>query len=213
MQKEIIIIGAGGFAVELYYYIQSIIAAGASLSFRGFSAIGKTILAEYGLSPLYLGDYDKIDLPKSAELAIGIGTAAVRKKIFDEFKMRGYVFANIVHPWTTINHDALNKSEGNIFMQGSGGLFLKIGNGNLFNGGWASHECEMGNFNVISNAAILLGRSKIGDFNSLGHGAVLLPNAKIGSNNKITPLSVVYKGCRDGCIMHGNPAENLGTVA
>jgi UDP-perosamine 4-acetyltransferase len=212
MAKDIIIIGAGGFAVELYHFMKQCIFDSADWNISGFSAIGKNVLSEYNLSHLYLGDYDKTELPKSAELTIGVGAVHVREKIFDEFRAKGYKFANIIHPQNMANLEALNKSEGNIFMYGSGGMFLSIGNGNLLNGNSGlSHEVKIGDFNILSQS-VMLGRAKVGSFNSFGFNSVVMPDAKIGNNNKISAGSYVYKGCRDNCIMHGNPAEKIGVV-
>jgi acetyltransferase-like isoleucine patch superfamily enzyme len=36
-----------------------------------------------------------------------------------------------------------------------------------------------------------------------------LAKAKIGNNNVIAPGAFVYKGCRDGCLMAGNPALDV----
>ena len=86
-----------------------------------------------------------------------------------------------------------------------------LGDGNLFNCEVSiGHDCEIGSFNFFAPRSQSLGNVQIGNENQIGVGAVLLSNSTVGDYNKISPLSVVYKGCGKKGIYHGNPAVKVG---
>ena len=67
----------------------------------------------------------------------------------------------------------------------------------------------IGNYNVFSSYTDICGFCQIGDLNFFTSKSSVLPHAKIGNNNKFLPASVVYKKCKDNCIMQGNPAIKI----
>lgn len=213
MKKNIIIIGGGGFAIECYYMLKQLEECNNNVHFKGFTAVGERSLNKYDLEKYYLGDYDKTNFDKDDLFIIGIGTPNVRKKIFEEFKALGYHFYNLIAGNSSMTEVGLGSSEGNIFCQFTGGAMYSIGNGNIINAhSGLAHDVEMGNFNVVSSYCDITGHAKMGDLNFFGSHSVMLPHAKIGNNNKIAAGSVIYKGCKDNCIMQGNPAFKIGNV-
>lgn len=212
MKKNLIIIGGGGFAIECYNIIRNLEKRDDSIVFKGFTAVGETNLKKYDLQKYFLGNYNELTFSQDDYFIIGIGTPSVRKKIFEEFKARNCKFYNLV----ACNSDLSNiviKGEGNIICPNSGGAAYKIGNGNLINAfSGLAHDVEIGDFNVISAFCDITGHAKMGDLNFFGSHCVMLPKAKIGNNNKIAAGSVIYKGCKDNCVMQGNPAIKIGNV-
>ncbi|MDR2639440.1 MAG: hypothetical protein LBC09_06370 [Helicobacteraceae bacterium] len=207
------IIGAGGFAIELYGYIMEKRRFGADIEFAGFCANCDRAesLDKYGLARLYLGNYETIELSSDLAFLIAIGQPRVRKTVYESFKALGRTMPNFTAHGCRVNETALERAEGNIFCPGSGGYFYKIGDGNLFNLYTAlAHDTEIGSFNALSSYCDITGHCKMGDFNFFGSRAAMLPSAEIGDGNKISAGSVVYKGCKDNTIMHGNPARSVG---
>ena len=88
-----------------------------------------------------------------------------------------------------------------------------MGNCNVFNLQIVvGHDVKIGDFNFFGPSSQILGNVTIGNSNSFGANSICLPHSKIGNNNKITPLSAIYKGCKDNCYMMGNPARKIGEI-
>ncbi|MDR2153259.1 MAG: hypothetical protein LBO72_10620 [Helicobacteraceae bacterium] len=212
---KVIIIGAGGFAIELYGYIMEKRARGNAIEVVGFCAKGDNgqTLKKYALSHLYLGDYENTEFDSDLSFLIAIGQPRIRKNIYETFKALGRKTPNFISHGCRVNESALDMRGGNIFCPGSGGYFYKIGECNLFNLYTSlGHDAEIGDFNVLSSYCDITGHCKIGSLNFFGSSASMLPSASIGDNNKISAGSVVYKGCKNNTIMHGNPARSMGFV-
>ena len=211
-KKEIVIIGAGGLAYECYNYINRRIAAGdESIAFKGFTSADYSGLQAYGLDEYFLTDYNTCEFSKETLFVIGVGSPDARKRIFEEFKEKGYSFYNLVAPTAIVAAHLLENSQGNIFAEYSTAFALEIGNANLvgmFSG--IAHHCKMGSFNVISGTCGINGGCVVGDCNFMGTHSALLPKAKLGNSNKIAAGSIVYKGCKNNMLMQGNPAEKVG---
>ncbi len=212
MAKNVIIIGGGGLAYESYLYLGDVMREDSSVSFGGFAAPDCPTLKNYSMESMNMGPEETIPAREGDFYVIGVANPAVRKRIFESLKERGKRLFNLIHPSARISaHTLANMGDGNIFAPYSGASSVSLGDCNVVNcfSGFA-HDTHVGSFNVISSYCDICGYVKIGDCNFLGSHAALLPKAKIGSMNKIAAASVVYKGCGDGVIMLGNPAEIIG---
>ena len=213
VKKNIYIVGGDGFARECYTYIQRMSYHDSEISFSGFLGEGGYRADFKEFSSLFVGDVSDFNFTPQDYAVIGSGNPSLRKKIYQQIKQKGGQFINVIDP-STVMFSYVNMGDANIFtLNCMVASQTKIGNGNLFNGFISiGHDAQVGDFNFIAPSAQILGGCKIGNENSLGTSSVLLPHSKIGNNNKIAPLSAVYKGCKDGCTMVGNPARNIGEI-
>ena len=210
--KTIYIVGGNGFARECYCNLLKMIKKDSSIQFGGFlghGGYGHTV--DYkDLQKYYLGEVTEHLFKGNEYVIIGAGFPELRSKIYTDLKKINVQF------FTLYVGDNFPKSieigESNIFVPPF--LYscnIKIGNNNVFNGDViVGHDVEIGDGNFFGPRSQVLGIVKVGNFNSIGANTILLPNCKIGNNNKISPLSAVYKGCRNNCYMHGNPAIKIG---
>ncbi|GHV07029.1 hypothetical protein AGMMS50229_13000 [Campylobacterota bacterium] len=214
--RNIVIVGAGGFALELYHYVlESDLVRWGEWQFKGFTALSNdSTIAEYGLSRYFLGSYETTEFAPEDSFLIGIGVPKIRRKIYEQFAALGRDLPNFVANGARVNLAALaGGGRGNIFCPQSGGYFAKIGAGNLFNLFSAvGHDATLGSFNVLSSFCDITGHCVVGDSNFFGSHAAMLPSSKIGNENKISAGSIVYKGCGDRVVLHGNPARTFGAV-
>lgn len=211
--KCVYIVGGNGFARECYYNLLKMMEKDSSVQFGGFlghGGYGYTV--DYKeLQKYYLGEVSEHSFTADEYVVIGAGYPELRNKIYIDLKKLNVPFFTIYVGKGL--QDSVEIGEGNIFAP----PFLcscniKIGNNNVFNGDViVGHDAEIGDGNFFGPRSQVLGSVKVGNFNSIGANALLLPNCKIGNNNKISPLSAAYKGCRNNCYMHGNPAIKIGT--
>lgn len=211
--SEIIIIGAGGFAYECWLMLRKLLDMGAPAKFAGFAAKEASSILSYGLGDLFLGDEDGVEIRPEREFIIAVGSPHARKAIHGRFKARGARFMNLADPSAIVNEEILEHTEASIFCPNSITVSLKFGIGNVVNSlSTVAHDTRVGDFNVFSGHCDICGHAKIGDLNFFGSRASMLPSAKLGNGNRVAAGSVVYKKHRDGRILLGNPAQDVGCV-
>lgn len=215
---SVVIIGNSGAARECYWIFQDLLHSAAGLrsyyTFRGFLDWKGYPGDLKELAGLHLGTADAYAIQPDDLFVIGVGHPQLRREIFESFKARGASFMNLVHPWTDICASAV-VGEGNVFQRGCTVYCnARIGNGNYINGAVnLSHDAEIGDFNFLAPYSLVLGGAKIGSCNHLGPHAVILEHAHAGDNNVFAAASCLYRGCRDNCLMSGNPALKVGAAA
>lgn len=212
--KTIYIVGGDGFARECYTILKTLPNYNKEIIFGGFlghGGYGKTV--DYKTYQyLYIGEVSEHIFEEDEYVVIGAGYPTLRKKIYDELKVRDIKFFNLITPDCFIG-DSVAIGEANIILSSSLTSDIKIGNGNVFNSSViVGHDCQIEDLNFFGPRSQILGNAKIGNSNQIGANAILLPKAKIGDNNIIAPLSAVYKGCKNNCYMSGNPALKTGQV-
>ena len=211
--KKIYIVGGDGFARECHTYLMRVMQQEGGITFGGFVGEGghQPDLKDY--PDAFKGDLSTFCFQKNDYVVLGSGNPVFRKKTYEAIKEKGVPFFTLIDPSTKIS-SYVELGEANVFAAfGIISTQVKIGVGNVFNSCVdLGHDVNIGNFNFCAPGMRLLGGVKVGDLNSIGTGSVVLPHMEIGNQNKIAPLSVIYKNCKDNCLMLGNPARQMGEV-
>lgn len=212
--KKIYVVGGNGFARECYLYLQYIQKMQNDIIFSGFlghGGYGHTV-NYLNLQQFYKGEVSKHNFTDNEYVVIGAGYPNLRQKIYYDLKQQNVKFYTLYYK--SYLYEGVNLGEANIFIGTN--IYshnIKIGNANLFNDRIIiGHDVKIGDCNFFAPRTSILGNVSIGDSNQIGVNSVILPHAKIGNNNKITPLSAIYKGCKNNCYMGGNPALKIGTI-
>jgi len=208
MGQRIVIIGNSSSARECYWAVRDML--GDAFLFKGFLAFEGFAgqlreLAEYELGP------DENFTPEPDDMfIIGIGKPTLRHKAYVKWKEKGARFLNLIHPLSCIP-PATQLGEANIITQACYfSCNVTIGNANYFNGNVVlGHDVTIGEANFFGAFSLVMGDARIGSQNSFGVRSTVLPSATIGDNNTIAPGAFIYKGCRDGRLMAGNPALDI----
>ena len=214
---RVFIIGNSGAARECYWLLddmrKSDAAVERAVTFGGFFSWRDFPSNLKRLSHLELGDAKSCTPQPGDAFVIGIGSPALRQEIYIELKARGATFFTLRHPLADINPHA-RVGEANIFQRNST-VFCDatLGHANYLNGAVnLSHDAVVGNFNFIGPFSLVLGEARLGSCNSIAARCTFLPKTRIGDGNILAPGCVVYKGCKDGCRLAGNPAVNMGRI-
>lgn len=212
--KRVFVVGGNGFAKECAQYIRWNNERYGNMELGGLVGHNGYRVDFGALNDLFCGDLSEMKFGPNDWCVIGAGYPELRRKIYDDILRYGGRMINLCSPGITIPPD-LDIGIGNCIIdtQLKGCADIHIGNGNLLNTRTiVGHDAKIGDFNFFGPASQVLGDVTIGNDNIVGANSVILAHAKIGNHNKISPLSCVYRGCRDNCYMHGNPAEKVGTV-
>lgn len=213
MKQRVFIVGGDGFARECASYLMELEQDGADVEFGGFLGHNGYRVDFRSGESFFRGDVSEHVFAPGECAVIGAGYPGLRLKIYADLKARDIRLFNLVARGCFI-HPSVELGEGNVFAPPfRSSVDMRIGNGNVFNGGVnTGHDNVIGDFNFFGPRSQLLGGVRVGNRNIIGANAVLLPKCRIGDDNKISPLSAVYKGCRNKCYMHGNPAVKTGVV-
>lgn len=213
--KAIYVLGAGGFAKEVWFLINEINKIKPQYVFKGF--IDEMLKAD----SLNVGDntFDVIDKDifldradankENINIAVGIGNPQVIRRITQDFS--GYVFPNLIHPGCYGYFDSIKLGQGNIITAGCNfTVNIKIGSFNIFNlNTTVGHDCVIKDFNIINPGVNLSGGLVIGSCNLIGTGAAILQNLKIGSESIIGAGAVLTKDLESRKLAVGVPAKTI----
>ncbi len=207
--KQLIIIGVGGFAREIYWNIPQSLGMDDGWEIKGFLD-GDIRLNEdeYKKLPLsLLGDIRTYEFSDEDYCVCAIGTPAVREKIINMALAKGAKFVSLVHKTAMLNNSR-PIGEGVIIGAYAGiGDLDEIGDYVIVNTDThIGHDVCVGDFSCIMAHVNVMGYSNIGKRVFVGGSATIFPHSKIGDDAYIGAGSVVLKRVKPGIKVFGNPA-------
>jgi UDP-perosamine 4-acetyltransferase len=208
MRVPVIVLGAGGHAKVLINALQLCAVEILGITDPDPGLIGHKIL---GIPVIGSDGELKKYSPKNVQLVNGLGSVGLpkaRRKLFNEWKKHGFVFATVVHPSAIIAAD-VKIGEGSQIMAGA---ILQPGvclGDNVIINSRASvdHDCRIGNHVHIAPGVTISGGVKVGDGAHVGTGASIVQGVSIGNDTLIGAGSVVLKDIPSGVKAHGCPAK------
>ena len=216
--KNLVIIGVGGFAREVYWHSQMASGFDSEWTIKGFlDGDVKLSAEEYAKLPgdvTLLGDVDSYEIDPNDVFTCAVGTPDIRKKLIEKMLARGGKFINIISEYAHIFPSA--KIGNGVFIGVNSGLsdHVEIGDFAMINNySGIGHDVSIGKYTCIMAQVDVCGCAKIGDEVFIGSHSTLLPNVKVGNGAYIGAGSVVLKKVAANTKVFGNPAmviENNG---
>ncbi len=215
---DIVLAGAGAFALEVEQYILDCRAAG-----HGIFDDDGTPITDANLAGLYFKGNNRLDdfqtraLPSldpgtkpsaNVRVLIAIGNAEIRRNVWNELRKRGVRFAKLVHPTSVVARNA-SLGEGSIVCPlAFVGNLAAVGDNVMLNT-YASvgHDSVVGEHTVLCPYACLNGSVKLGTACFLGSGCIVTPSLTIGAFSKIAAGAVAFDDAPPGSLLTGNPAK------
>lgn len=201
---EVIIIGTGGLATELWGMLTDM-----GETVVGFVAERLDIGETYHGLPI-LGTDDWLLSERQLNLVIANGTPRIRRKIVDKFRQSNHNFPSFIHPAATVFYP-INYRGGVIIMPG--GVIqpnVRIGAFTYINMGVTiGHDVTIGECCVINHNAGISGYVTIGDEVLIGAGATIIENHTSGNGSTVGAGAVVTKDVPAGETWVGVPARQL----
>jgi sugar O-acyltransferase (sialic acid O-acetyltransferase NeuD family) len=167
-------------------------------------------------SVCYLGKVYSLETVKTifslnnVEIVIASGEPAIRRKIYENTKILGFKFANVIDPSAIISSTA-KLGEGVIIT--SNCIIASsavIGNNVAINvKSIVGHDIKISNNVVLSSMVNIGGSCKIGESTYLGMGCLIKEGLKIGDQVIIGMGSVVHNDISSEMIALGNPARPM----
>ncbi len=198
----VLIIGTGGFAVELFDVVRS-----AGVQVEGFVGPDEGLALP---APL-LGDDETSRAPSHAVALVAVGDPGIRRRVVERHRILGTPFGRFVHPSAMVT-ESVKIGEGVIVYPNST-VHARVDlqafsfvNSNVSVG----HESRIGAFSTISPGCALGGRLDIGEGVYLGIGAQILPNLSIASDTMIGGGATVTRSITTAGTYVGTPAKQIG---
>ncbi len=196
MQKQVIIIGAGGHGRVLRDIVER--SGDVFLGFLDDSEKGEDVL----------GKTEDCTRFAEAEFIIGIGDNAIREKITKTHPALSYYTA--IDPSAVISPRA-KIGKGTCIMPGvviNAGA--AVGDHTIINtNATVEHDVEIENYVHVSPGAVLLGGAKIGEHTHIGGGAVIRNYISISGGCTIGMGAAVTKRIEEAGVYVGVPARKI----
>ena len=212
--KNLIIIGCGGFAREVYWHSQTSHGFGIDWQIKGFLD-GDVKLAEDDYKRLpenipVLGDIDNYKIREDDVFTCAVGTPQVRKKLIEKILSRGGEFINIINkdsyivPSAKIGRGVILAPKTFVNDLSVIGDFVVI---NSLSG--AGHDAKIGKYSCIMSLVNITGGTQIGEEVFIGGNSTFAPNSKVEDGAFVGMGSVVLKKVKASTKVFGNPAIEI----
>ena len=208
--KKLLIIGAGGFGREVLGYALDIKRENRDWELYGFLDDNPDALDNYNCEYKVVGPIHDHIIQEDEIYVCALGDPKAKLKIGRDFKARGAVFANIIHPTARI---------GRTSVYGQGLIMcpysiitenVKIGEFNtinLFSG--YGHNAIAEDGCTLSSHCDVTGYAYLEEGVFLGSNVSILPGVRVGKYSRIGAGSIVLKNVPAYVTMFGNPANKI----
>lgn len=207
--RQLIIIGVGGFAREVYWHTHASYGFGVDWQIKGFlDGDVKLSATDYELLPApLLGDVNDYDICADDVFTCAVGTPEVRQHLSEKILARGGEFVNVIStqarvmPTVKLGRGVIISPQTDIGDNARLGNFVAVNVQTTI-----GHDAQIDDFSCIMPHAAISGKVQLGAKVFVGSGALILPKAKVGDGATVGAGSVVLKRVRAGATVFGNPA-------
>ena len=209
-----IIVGAGGFAREVYWWMQSHTDRQWAQSFAGFLDDNPRALDDYpDYDPRIISSVANYQPELGDRLVMAIAAPSTKLRLAEMLRDRGAVFATFVHS-NTITVPNAQIGYGSVLCPGAGlscdtiiGEFVTM---NAYAG--IGHDGQVGDGSTLSAHTEVMGKAILGRGVFMGSHASILPGVSVGDFATVGANSVVIRNVRTGTTVIGVPAKRLDFV-
>jgi len=207
--KNLVIIGAGGFAREVFDMANYCYGTDPDFSVKGFLSDGPSNIEELGY-PKVLGKVAEYDIQPDDVFFCGIGNLRDRKKCVDIIEAKGGEFINLIHPNVVISPSV--KIGRGVAIKAFCVLASDVTVDDftfLQSSVIMGHDVKIGKFCQINSFSFFAGNSVVEDGVFIGAGCNFVQNAVVGENAVVGMGSVVLRKVKSGTSVFGYPAKKL----
>lgn len=208
-----LVVGAGGFAIQILHAIERSQACQAPVFFCDSRFTPDPYLSAKFRIIQTIDEAQDYLLKEDERFCLGVGIGSEREDFCNKFQQLGGNLISVVDPSAILPEEIRNQCFGvsclaQVIIEPS----ASIGKGVLLNlGSMVTHHVQLGDFTEIGPGAKLLGRSVIGSRSLIGSGSIILPGVSVGDNVIIGAGSVVTRDLPNDVKAFGTPARIVST--
>ena len=181
--KNLVIVGAGHLALDVYEMIQNINRDGNLWNIRGFLSDVEIDLTSEGIQEPILGPIHGWNPRADEEYFLAIGDVIAKERIADEMKAGGAKFATLISRRASVSASA-SVGEGTMI----------IGNCQI------GRKVSIGKFCIIGDST-MAPHSSIGDYSNTASYANVYQDVTVGSHVQIWSHAVILKDVEDYAVV------------
>lgn len=211
--KKIVIIGAGGNAIEIDEYIAFNNRKNRECEVIGIIDDNEASYFKYNFSAPYLGSIKDHKINEEIFYVIAIANAAYKVPIVKRFLEEKANFINIIHSTAYVSPSAELGIGVVIAPFVNLGPNTRIGDFTLINSRASiGHDTKVGKFNFVAPNVSFSGNTVIGDENLFGVNSASIPSIVVGNRNKIAAGMILDKNVGDDSVVFHKFKEKIITV-
>lgn len=205
---NIIIIGAGGFGREVYYWAKDTF-SNQEFKIKGFLSNNPRDLDNFDIDVPILEDANTYKIEEKDRFIFAIGDIDTKKRIVTNLKNQGAKFMTLIHPTAVVAKSAYI-GEGVIicpFALVSSHVELQdFVMMNFYSS--CGHDAKVGKYSILSPYATLNGFTILEPEAFLGTHATVIARKKVGYRSKVSANSVVMHDVPPHTLVYGVPGKN-----
>jgi sugar O-acyltransferase (sialic acid O-acetyltransferase NeuD family) len=212
--SRLLIVGAGGFARELWGWVQALAPRQAGWSTVAFLDRDPDALREFPDYGEVVGDPNTY-VPRPGDVFVaGIGDGTTRLHVCRELQRRGAQFLQVIHP-TAIVGPCVALGVGTIlFPHAVVTANVKVGDFVVLNvHSSVGHDAVLKEGCTLSGYCNVTGNATLGSCVFMGTHAAVLPGTRVGDHASVGAGSVAFRNVPEGVTVIGVPAKNLWQAA
>lgn len=209
-RRDIVVIGTGGFGMEVAFLIEDLKRVGEDYQLLGFLDDAEAKWGTTCLGAPVLGGVDWLRERTEVQAAVAIGDPDVRARIVARLDTFGVTCPNLIHP-SVVSHASNRFADGVIVCAGNV-LTVEIHVGrhvhlNLAN--TVGHGAVLGDFSTVYPGVNISGDVTLEERVSLGTGGQVLQGVTVGAGTFVGAGATVIKDLPGNVIAVGAPAKPI----
>lgn len=210
MNKNIILVGAGGFGREVISWAADANLSGKFPKITGFLDDNNEALDSFDYGIPFLGQIDAYQPCENDVFLLGVANPPTKEKVVQLLKEKGGVFLTLIHPTAVVTKTAVIGEGVVICPFALVSADTKIGSYVTVNVmSSIGHDSIIGNYSTLSGHVDVTGQVIVGTSVFFGSGSKVIPRIKIGSGAKIGAGCTVMRSVAEGVTVYTAPARKL----
>lgn len=208
--NSLYLVGAGGFAREIFSYIKNENLIYAGYKFGGFLSDYKDDLQGFNI------DYNIVDVIMSVKLhssdavIIAVADCDLKEKLFEHYTNVGVKILTYIHSTAYIGNNVIIGDGTVICPYATLTSDIRIGVAVTINvHSSIGHDAILGDYCTLSGHCDVTGHVYLESKVFMGSHALVIPKIKVGEGAVIGAGSVVISKVKPGATMFGNPAKKI----
>jgi len=208
--KQLVIIGAGGFARDVYNFALNSKGYNKEFIIKGFLDKDTNAMDCFKGYPPVLGYEGDYTIGSEDVFITAIGDNLIRKKVVDAIEAKGGKFISLIHN-TAVVHTNANIGIGCLIQpMAFVGADTIIGNHTYIqNNTVIGHDVHIGSYCRIDCNVVFVGGTTAEDNVTVHTNSVINHKVKVFSDSVVGACSFVIRNVKQGSTVVGNPAKRL----